>query len=227
MMKLFSKNAVKFSGLGSNCTMDNYNNGSIKNQLTIRVRFKVISQSNNYEILKKENEYKLLVNENNQLEFAVYDGSDWELPVIAEQLEINKWYDIICTISINGNMIYKSIYMNSENNIYSEITQVGNISQTINPLVIGNSEIIIDNVMIWDKVLDAPDIKILYNGGIYFPILNFWVAFEDLEDTENNETIEVIYKRNKGLMSNYELVSGKEYEETINSTNKILVVKKW
>jgi len=209
-MKLFSVQGLKFNGLGSNCVVDgNIGVIGIKSQMSMRIRFKVISSSFGYDILKKDGEYRLSVNGNGNIEFSVWDGTDWLPCVVGSEVSIGNWYDVIVTVSVGGGVISKVMYVNSVNDMFSESSQSGSVSQTINNLVIGDSEVIVDNFMVWSKILSESEVELIFNGGVVFNMLDFWLAFEDVEEG-SDETTEVVYKRYKGVLNNYEIVDGKE-----------------
>lgn len=226
-MKMFSVQGIKFNGTGSNCTISGtVGETVIKNQMTLRIRFKIISDIYPYDILIKDGEYKLGIDSNGNIVFSVWDGVDWEPSVIGSLVQINNWYDVICLINIGTNVINKIMYVNSITEEYSEITQSGGISQTTNSLIIGDSEVIVDNFMCWNRILSSDEINVIFNGGIIFNRLDFWLAFEDI-DNNSLETIEVLYKRYKGILSNFEVVDGKDLEEIKKSENKVIIVKKY
>jgi len=227
-MKLFSKNAIKCSGAGSNCTIDGTQVGIVvvRTQMTIRVRFKVISSTFGYDIIKKDGEYKLSIDTNGNIVFSVYDGLDWDPAVIGPIANVGEWYDVVCVISVGSNVINKVMYVNTITNKFTEITQGGDITQTTNSLIIGDSEVVVDNFMVWSKALPETDIDVLFKGGIVFSMLDFWLAFEDI-DMYSTDTTEIIYKRYKGILNNFEIVDGKELENIKALNNKIVVVKKY
>lgn len=212
-MKLFSAQGVKFNGNNSNCIIDgNISEVAIRNQMTLRIRFKVISSAYPYDFLIKDNEYKLGINSSGNIVFSVWDGTDWEPSVVGAQAQLNNWYDVICIFNIGSNNINKSMYINNIDNEYSEISQSGSISQTTNNLIIGNSNIIVDNLSFWYRILGEDEIELIFDGGMRFGMLGFWLAFEDINIDNTNETKEVVYKRYIGQLNNIEIVDGKEME---------------
>jgi len=232
-MKLFSVQAVKFRGRESNCVIDgNVGWIGIRNQLMFRIRFKVISSDFPYSIMFKDKEYKLDINDNGKIEFSVWDGVDWYPSVVGCNVVCDEWYDVVCIVNSGVDRINKTIYVNDIDNKFEDISQDGSVVQTSNPLVIGDSEIVVDNVMFWYRILSEDEIESIFDGDLVFNRLGFWLAFEDIDVGESTildsaETYDVLRKRYKGVLSNIEIVDGKELEYLKRTKGKVVVVKRY
>ena len=232
-MKLFSVQAVKFRGRESNCVIDgNVGWVGIRNQLMFRIRFKVISSDFPYSIMFKDKEYKLDINDNGKIEFSIWDGVDWHPSVVGCSVVHGEWYDVVCLVNFGVDRVNKTMYVNGVNSKFEDMSQDGTLTQTTNPLVIGDSEIVVDNVMFWYRILSEDEIESIFDGDLVFNRLGFWLAFEDIDVGESTildsaETYDVLRKRYKGVLSNIEIVDGKELEYLKRTKGKVVVVKRY